>query len=312
MAPPSTAGGVRRSRAHNRWPAWAQRALWVALAFTAGPVVGRALDGVDVPLRTAASLALWAGWAAGVVAAFLLHPLALTALRAVSPLVVVGVGIAALEDGTAGTVPALVASASALLAAGCAFSEPVGTLWVNGPAYPNERRFLLRRPGPGMGGGLAVGLTWALGVAALATGPSLLASGRWWSGAAATVAGLPVVVLVARSLHNLARRWVVLVPAGLVLHDPVALVDPVLFPRQSITVLQAAGDERDGLDVTLRAPGPALRMRLTEPVEVTLMRPGHRLGRKVETSVLLFSPVRPGAVLQQAGRQRIPTAAGGR
>ena len=44
--------------------------------------------------------------------------------------------------------------------------------------------------------------------------------------------GVPAAALIARLVHQLSRRWVVLVPAGLVVADPLTLTDPVLFVRK--------------------------------------------------------------------------------
>ena len=68
------------------------------------------------------------------------------------------------------------------------------------------------------------------------------------AGAAATAVGAPLAAAAARRLHVLARRWVILVPGGVVVHDPLALREPVLMPRSSITTvapaLEAATGER--------------------------------------------------------------------
>src|SRR5439155_11041237 len=94
----------------------------------------------------------------------------------------------------------------------------VATVFANGPAYPNERRFPLRAPAALLV--LLAPLAWAVAVAGLTTGPLLLAARQWAAGAVASIAGFALAGVMIRALHTLSRRWAVLVPAGLVLHDP--------------------------------------------------------------------------------------------
>ena len=278
-----------------KW-AWALRALWVALPFVAGPALGRELSDSDPLARTVLSLSLWAGWSWGVLCTFVRHPVTLTGLRVLAP---AAVAVAALAGAGPLAVPG---AALALAAAALALSGEVGDGWVNGLAYPNERRFLLRAPGPPPGPAV---VAWTLAVAGLVTGPLLLAGQRWLAGSLACILGLPAAALLLRALHGLARRWAVVVPAGIVLHDPISLADPVLFPRASVTsVAPATGDA--GVDITQRARAAALDLSLAEPASVTLLRP-RRDGVTVETVSIRFAPCRPGALLDELNRRRVPT-----
>ena len=159
----------------------------------------------------------------------------------------------------------------AAVATGWVFAPTFGAWCVNGPAYPNERRFLLQAPGPLLAGPLA--LAWALAVAGVAAGPLLLAARQWVLGALLTAAGLPLAWLLLRGMYDLSRRWVVFVPAGVVLHDPITLVDPVLVPRRSIAGIGPALVGTAATDLTQRSPGLALEIALTYP------RAGSRRGR---------------------------------
>ena len=277
---------------------WLVRVLWVALPFTAGPALADALDPASAAVRTLASTGLWAGWAVGVGAAFIRHPVALTALRVLAPAAVAAVVAAAL-----GGHPSALAMGWAAVTCAWTFAPPVGAAWVNGPAYPNERRFLLRVPGPLVFGPL--GVAWAAAAAGLVSGPLLLAARQWVAGAFAVAAGVPLAVLLVRGLHTLTRRWLVFVPAGVVLHDPMTLVDPVLFRRQLVSRLGPAPVSTDAVDLTQRALGLAMELALTEPVEVMLLRPGRRLGDRQQVERLMFTPTRPGAVLDEARARRV-------
>ena len=279
---------------------WAVRATWAVLPLTAGPSLGDALAGHSRPVELVASTALWVGWAAVVTATLIAHPIALTALRTVAPAAVLA-AMAAAVDGH-GSVSAVGTTAVALVVA---FLPETGALFVNGPAYPNERRLPLRVPGPLLLGILP--LAWSLAVGLPMTAALLLATGRWVPGGLVATFGLPVAGLLLAAMHNLSRRWVVFVPAGLVLHDPLALADPVLFRRQIIEVLRPAPADTDSLDLTQRAPGLALELVLTEKAPMMLMRPGSRIGETGSSARLLFTPTRPGEVLQEAAARRIPT-----
>jgi hypothetical protein len=131
---------------------------------------------------------------------------------------------------------------------------------------------------------------------------------------------------VARSLHQLSRRWVVLVPAGFVVHDPFTMPEPQLFLRRTITRLGPALEADDRvveapligpdptdlepvgdrvIDLTAGAPGLALELRLAEPVDL-LLRRGRRTAETVPALAILFTPARPTRVLDAARERRIP------
>ncbi|HEX3621133.1 MAG TPA: hypothetical protein VHT97_02350 [Acidimicrobiales bacterium] len=282
-----------------RYLPWLVRVLWAALPFTVGPALAAALDGASSPVRLVASAGLWIGWSASMIATFAPHPLALTALRFVAPAVVLAAVLAAL-----GGHASPLALAWATVSCAWAFAPAVGATCVNGPAYPNERRYLLRPPGPLLMGPLP--LAWAVTVAGIAAGPLLLAARVWVLGAITLLVGWPLAVLLLKSIHNLSRRWAVFVPAGMVLHDPLVLFDPLLFPRQDIAALRpAARRDPSYVDLSQRAPGLGVEMDLVEVATVTLLKPGRREGEPVDASRLRFTPTRPGAVIDEAHRRRI-------
>jgi hypothetical protein len=274
------------------------RLLWLVLPFTAGPALADALDGASTPVRTLASTGLWLAWAAGVVAVLVPRPIGLTVLRVLAPAALVA-SLAAAAGGHT-SVAGLVVSALLALAA---VTPEVASVFVNGAAYPNERRYPLRAPGPLLLG--PIELTWIVVVVGVCAGPLLLAARQWVLGGTALVVGPPAAWLLARSLHLLSRRWAVLVPAGLVLHDPMSLRDPVLFPRATIDVVHPAPADTDSLDLTHRSLGLALELVLREKVPMTLVRPGRRAGEEGASARLLFSPARPGAFLAAAAERRL-------
>jgi hypothetical protein len=148
-------------------------------------------------------------------------------------------------------------------------------------------------------------LAWAVAVAGLVTGPLLLADQTWVWGGVATAVGLPVALLLLRSLHQLSKRWAVFVPAGLVIVDPIGLMDSVLIRRQQLRSLGPAPAGSQALDLTQRAPGLAVEAVLSDEADVVLVRPGRRQGEAVKAAALLFTPTLPGSLLEEAAARRL-------
>lgn len=287
----------------RRFVPWVLRAAWVLLVPLTGPAFAAALAPTSTLLRTTASAGLWAVWAATLLAVLVLAPVTLTAVRIVAPAAPVAAAWAAATGRPSG-VAAATAIAATALAAALALSPAVGSAFVNAPAYPNERRHLLRLPGP-----LALGpvpLAWALAVAA-PTAVVLLAAARVWvAAAAALVVGAPAAVLAVRSLHQLSLRWLVMVPAGVVVKDAMALAEPVLFRREVVQALRPAPAGSDSLDLTLGAGGLAVELLLSEKVPMSLVKARERVAESGASARLLVTPTRPGAVLADAARRSLP------
>ena len=282
-------------------PVWALRAVWLVQPVTLGPALA---DGFhDLDGHTFLSVSAWVLWGLGLLATLVPRPVTLTPIRIGGP------AAAALSVWTATTVDdtALVAVAlgGAFVLGVLSHWPAVADTYVDGASYGDEKRFLLRAPGPVV---LALGpLAWALTVAGVVVGPLLLASGDSAVGSAACVAGLPIAAASARALHHLHRRWIVLVPAGFVLHDHLALADPTLLPRDALTSVGPASADTDAHDLTQAARGMALEVRCREPHD---LRPASRDGSAevVVTEAILCAPARPDAVLAEAKRRRLPTA----
>jgi len=282
-------------------PVWALRAVWLVQPVTLGPALA---DGFhDLDGHTFLSVSAWVLWGLGLLATLVPRPVTLTTIRIGGP------AAAALSVWTATTVDdtALVAVAlgGAFVLGVLSHWPAVADTYVDGASYGDEKRFLLRAPGPVV---LALGpLAWALTVAGVVVGPLLLASGDSAVGSAACMAGLPIAAASARALHHLHRRWIVLVPAGFVLHDHLALADPTLLPRDALTSVGPASADTDAHDLTQAARGMALEVRCREPHD---LRPASRDGSAevVVTEAILCAPARPDAVLAEAKRRRLPTA----
>jgi hypothetical protein len=282
---------------------WPARATWALLPLLVGPALGGALDEHSLAVARTASVLAWGTWVLVMVAVLVPRTVSLTALRVATPAALAVANWAALAGDR--SADDLVAVAGAAIAVVAAFSPTTGEVFTNGSSYGDEARMPLRVPTPLVLG--PVPLAWVAAVAAPIAGPLLLAAEQWVAGAIVLVIGAPIAAAAARALHGLSRRWAVLVPAGLVLHDLQALVEPVLFPRPSIRRLGPAPADATttALDLTQGALGLALELDLAEPVLVAPRRNRKELAVEA-VDRLLFTPTRPGALLRRAAARRIP------
>jgi hypothetical protein len=281
---------------------WLLRLCWVILPFTVGPALGSALHPYSGPVRLTAVILAWAGWTAVLLSTLVPYPIGLTVLRVIAPAAAVAALMAAIT-GRPSALAAASAVGTTLLALVIAFTPATGVLYVNGPAYPNERRYPLRPPGPILLGPLQ--LVWAVAVGAPVAGILLIAARAWVAGGILAGLGAPAAYLLGRAMDRLSRRWVVFVPAGMVLHDPLTLGQPVLLTRQQIVALGPAPADSRSLDLTMNAPGLALELVLEEETEVLLVQRGEADQGPRSVDRMLFTPTRPGRVLTEAGNRRI-------
>jgi hypothetical protein len=211
------------------------RLLWIVMPLAAGPAASHTLDHWAAAPRTVAIAFLWLAWGAGLVALLAPRPSGLTVVRVIAPAFFVLAVVAAVADdaSTAAAFGAVVGTG----AAAAAVADPaVALASANGIAYGDERRHPLRTP-PALY--LApLPIARALAAAGPVVGPLLLADGDVVWGIVALVVGAPLAVLAWRSLQVLVRRWLVVVPAGLVVADPMTLSDPVLATRRQLRAVR--------------------------------------------------------------------------
>ncbi|GIT77083.1 MAG: hypothetical protein Ct9H300mP31_16140 [Acidimicrobiaceae bacterium] len=98
-----------------------------------------------------------------------------------------------------------------------------------------------------------------------------------------------------------------LVPAGLVLHDHLALAEPTLLQRAGLARIGPAAVDTDAADFTQQARGLALEVRCREPHDVLPAGPGATT-EVAAIEAFLCSPNRPDVVLDEAGRRRLPVS----
>jgi hypothetical protein len=285
---------------------WLVRGVWVTLPVTAGPAAANALVGWSSGPQVVAAVLIWGAWAGVLLAVLAPRPLGLTALRVVTPVFFALAVVTAFADEVSA-----VAAAGALAATGVAavlaVTPVIAIAAANGVAYGDERRFPLKTPPILLLGPLPLApLVAGTGVAA---GPLLIAAGRPVIGAIATVVGLPLAAVMARALHGLSRRWVVLVPAGLVLVDPLTLPDPVLFLRERIVSLRAV-DPRTAappgtVDLRLGGLSDSLGLTLDREAEFLFTRRGLRGAAPAKGTEVRFAAVRRADLLATAAERRI-------
>lgn len=291
---------------------WLLRVAWITLPVTAGPALSAGLrHWADGP-RVVGSALCWVAWGVGLVATLAPRPAGLTALRALGPAGLV-LSIVVAIAGTASPLATAGAVAATLVVAFLAADTAIAVTAANAVAYGDEERYPLRVPPALFAGPLPAARVLAVG--GVAAGPLLLADGKLLWGLVALVLAIPVVALAVRALHSLSRRWLVLVPAGVVVVDPMALADNVLFPRQHVRAIRSvsAGEPPgDALDLRLGASVGSLLLRFDEPAELTRAARSRRGGATVEAPALLIAVSRRTEALAEAARRRVPIETGHR
>lgn len=281
---------------------WPARALWVALALLSGRALDDALVGRSTAVRLVVLIGLGLWWTAGLVALLVPRSIALTGLRIVVPGGLTAAVVTAVVGPTVDVADAVTVGVAAL--ATLSVLVPwIGDAWVDGSSYGPERRLLLRPPI--LFSAFMAPLTWLMVLVGVAAGPLLVAAQQWVAGIVAVVIGWAVAVAGTHSLHQLTRRWVVLVPTGLVIHDAFTMPEPQLILRTMITRLGPALIDTDSDDLTAGASGLAIQLDLAEPVDL-LLRDGARATRTRATASLLFTPSRPKHLLDAAADRKIP------
>lgn len=288
----------------DRLGPWPARCTWLALPLLIGPVLGDGLDGASGAVQWVASIGMWSAWAGVLVATLVPRGTSLTALRIAVPAASLAVLVAVVAASSASAAAVVAGSVGAIAALVASFLPTTGEAFVDGESYGDERRFPLRVPGPLLAG--PVFLAWAAVVVGVVAGPLLLAAGLWVPGVVLLAAGLPLAWRAVKVLHVLSNRWLVVVPAGVVLHDPLALADPVLFRRQSVKAIEPAVAGTNALDLTCGSLGLALEVQLVESVPLPTVAPGRKSETAtVDTTAFLFTPSRPGALLAATRSRRI-------
>ena len=230
-------------------------AAWVALALSS-PWQTIA----DDASRSVAWVVLTWGWFlwTGVGASLLVpSPISLTIMRTVVPLSVVVSVVASQPLAVFCSVVALIVCASPV------FVDAM----VQGGAYGDETRFSLRTPLPYV---VPAVVAWLLYTAALIGGSLFLAARQYIFGAVLVAIGIILSRTIPRRLHRLARRWLVLVPVGIVVHDHLVLHETIMAHSGKILSVTRTSDIGEAADLTGGVVGDRITIALTEADKVVL------------------------------------------
>ncbi len=281
---------------------WPVRLIWLLQPLLVGPGILDAVSGRSEPVRLVVEVGLWAGWLAGMIAVLAPSTVSLTLVRTLAPAAPAAALLAATTAGE-WNARTLTSIGAGLVTVGLIFLPVVGDPMINGSAYGSERRMALRPPAAVLLG--PVQLAWLMVFAGTITGPLLLAAKQYLLGILLTALGAALIYQGARTLHQLARRWLVFVPAGFVIHDYYRLAESLLIQRRLAPELGLAdaghsGDDLDTerIDLSAGALGLALAVRVGEPLPLAM-----RTGRSVTTRSgreFIFTPSLPGQALAEA------------
>ena len=228
---------------------------WVGLALTAPwHTVG---DNRSLAVSIVLATWGWALWVAVAIALLVPSPLSVTAIRIITPLAVVCSLTAVSPIAIFASVLMFVVSMSSL------FTD----IMVQGGAYGDERRFALRTPMPYFAPAF---VAWAALTFALVGGSLLTAARVLWLGVPLVVLGVVMARFVPRRLHRLARRWLVVVPAGIVVHDHLVLAETMMSPKGNVISAKIATGTADSADLTGGVLGSRLSIEMKESDKVVL------------------------------------------
>lgn len=240
----------------------------------------------------ASTVDFWLAWGIWVIVALAIlvpHPLSLVTVRLLAPLLALHTGATVLEESTLrwSTVLALLLMVAV---SATAFSARYGSVHAQAAAYGHERRHLLRPP---MAVLAPLALVWlvvaALGAVAM-RGEQLAVS------LSATALFIALAVFMLRRALVLSRRWLVFVPAGIAVHDPLLLRDTFMVHKHDVRALRDAASNTEAFDVTGTTWGTPLELVVSHPHDVSLSPFGARLTGtldRLHVTALLVAPSRP-------------------
>lgn len=282
--------------------AWIARVVWLVVAIVGGQAIGEALDDQSRSVQIVGTVGAWAGWAVAAGALAVAGVATLTVVRTVVPGSLV-VTVAALFGGADPGV-ALVLGVPAAVCSALVGSAEFGRVYMQASAYGDEQRFGLRPP---IGYLLAGAVSWLLAATAIVVAPLAWAAQAWIVAGVSTAFAVGGLAVLPIRWHQLSRRWLVLVPAGVVVHDPVVLNDTLMMPARivaSITLDELGTARQHAADLTGPTPGVAVEITLNkQTTAVFAASPKNPTGTAIHLSALVVSPTRPGSFVA-AARQR--------
>ena len=255
--------------------------------------IASGVDAWDDVARVATSVIAWALWAVALLCVLVPASVSLTALRLAVPTLLVSSVASLLADTTSASIAAsIVVLVTVLLV----FAAEIGDSFVQVSAYGDERRHLLHCPPASAATQVLAWLIWvAIGVVSVAAANS----GAWVLAAATGALFVVACATLPRRFHRFSRRWLVRVPAGLVIHDHVVLAETAMFPKRSVAAVRLSeGDDAADLTGGVRRLG--VRIDLTDFETIVLAAtksdPG---GRAIHAKSVTVCPSRPGRAVRE-------------
>ena len=283
---------------------WVARSAWILVAVIGGSAVESAVDGRSSAVAWTAAIGGWGLWAAGALALAIASVWSLTVVRIVVPMSLITTISAGI--GGAPAIDLVLLGGPTVVAAAAVTTAEFGRQWVQASAYGDEERFPLRFP---VGAGLAAIISWLVWAPALIAGPLLVAARSWFAGVPLCVLAIAGAVLLGPRWHRLSLRWFVLVPAGVVVHDPVVLADTFPLRTAQVASIGLAPADTQAADLTGPASGYAIEVATTESVTaVFAFTPADPNGTAIHLRSFLIAPSRPGRALRSARARGLPVA----
>jgi hypothetical protein len=272
----------------------AARLMWIAVAVSGAWAIGDAMHGRSSAVVVTVSVLGWLLWGAGVVALVVPSTLGLTVMRMLAALATGASVVAWIGGASPGSGATFVGST--LVCSAIVGGAELGQRCVQASAYGDEQRFLLRPPAAFL---LPVGVAALLWIAVTLAAPLALASRQWIAGVPLAGVCIALTWLLVPRFNALCRRWLVLVPAGLVVHDQVVLSETLMVPRALVDGIDLALAGTEAADLTGPAAGHAVEVSVRSAVTAILSptRAAPR-GTALHMHSFIVAPSRPGAVLR--------------
>jgi len=284
----------------NSW-IYAFRLAWIPIPLLGYEVFGSALSGESESVQVTVALSLWILWSIVLLISLIPSASLLTVYRVVVPISVVASIWSSIEaEMSASSILLLFCSAICL---SISLLPSIGFWFINGSAYGDEVRIPLRAPGPLLLG--PVPLAWIVIASSLIFSIILISSQKYVFGFIVFTIGSGLSYFSYRSLSALSQRWLVFVPAGIVLHDNMVLADPFLIRKSMIKGIGPALVSTDGLDLTMSSIGMSLVVELYEPAGLTLQMNPLAPPEVREVTSFLVSPSLLPATLEEASSRNI-------
>jgi hypothetical protein len=282
---------------------WIARLAWLSVGVGGWVAVGGLFDNRDAAWGSIAAVATITAGVWMIVLVGLLVPsvlsLTITRLAAVAA-VVLAITVAFADVAVTGR--ALGVGGAVVFAAAVA-SADTGGVFVQASAYGEEQRLLLRLPATFM---IPLALTIAVWSAAVVGAFVGLINEAWAVAALAGFGAVAMTAFVAPRAHRLSRRWLVVVPTGVVVHDHVVLSETLMLNRPNVLRAGLARTDTEAFDLSGPAAGHLIELQLKEMATVLL--PPDRAnpkGRAVHVQSLMVAVSRPGNALRALGGRRI-------